>query len=824
MHTHDAPLVARTGALLDAISAACGRIAPNWPLDQMIAVNPWWGWVDQPMPQAAAWLGALAGTRLSAPLIHARQAWREGRLQADDLDAACRHAGHMDAGWRSAKCAQLAARLTDDAEPPAPARLPLLSHLAVRPLVHAAQPARDAVVHQISQHCAVYFDDAQGGWHPDRNGGLWGSWKRQLAGDRGLAWAQGAGWPVQALQAWPDDAVEAIGHGLGQLPLPQDAWAAYLSALLLDVNGWAAWCAWQRWQARLAGSDDAHLTELLAIRLAWEVLLQQDQDVLATAPGWARSWSAHEAAVEALAKAQQDDWLLQLGLELAYQRPLAQSLAARLQGGDAGGTPASPSAQAVFCIDVRSEVFRRALESVAPGVATRGFAGFFGLPIAYSPAGTDFSRPQLPGLLAPAMTVTEGGTGLGQALRARRQAALQQRGLWERWRSAAGSAFSFVESCGLLYGAKLLQRALPGTGPAKAWEQTGLPGAAASGTPMLPLDVVGARQGVDLAAGILRAMGLTAGFAPVVLLAGHGSQSANNPQSAGLECGACGGQTGEVNARVLAALLNDVRVRAGLVGQGIVIPDATHFVPALHNTTTDDVQLFDLHLVPDATLPAVRALQAQLAGAGELARRERAESLGLQADSPAAQLAAWVRRRANDWAQVRPEWGLANNAAFIVAPRARTRGLALDGRSFLHDYDWREDPQLSVLTLIMTAPMVVTHWINMQYHASTVDNARWGSGNKLLHNVVGGRIGVFEGNGGDLRIGLARQSVHDGTQWRHQPLRLTVWIEAPAQAIDSVLAAHATVRQLVEGGWLHLMRLDPQAGVERRTAQGWEAV
>jgi uncharacterized protein YbcC (UPF0753/DUF2309 family) len=113
----------------------------------------------------------------------------------------------------------------------------------------------------------------------------------------------------------------------------------------------------------------------------------------------------------------------------------------------------------------------------------------------------------------------------------------------------------------------------------------------------------------------------------------------------------------------------------------------------------------------------------------------------------------------------------------------------------------------------------------MQYHASTVDNLRYGSGNKTLHNVVGGRLGVMEGAGGDLRIGLAMQSVHDGREWMHEPLRLNVYIEAPAAAIDGVLEKHAHVRALVENEWLFLHRIDSEgAGVFQRRADGWHAV
>ena len=122
----------------------------------------------------------------------------------------------------------------------------------------------------------------------------------------------------------------------------------------------------------------------------------------------------------------------------------------------------------------------------------------------------------------------------------------------------------------------------------------------------------------------------------------------------------------------------------------------------------------------------------------------------------------------------------------------------------------------------MTAPMIVTNWINMQYYASTVDNRRYGSGNKTLHNVVGGRIGVFEGNGGDLRIGLPWQSLNDGERWLHTPVRLTVVIEAPREAIDRVIARHDPVRQLVENRWLYLVRLDGDHQ-ERYLNGSWQA-
>jgi uncharacterized protein YbcC (UPF0753/DUF2309 family) len=339
------------------------------------------------------------------------------------------------------------------------------------------------------------------------------------------------------------------------------------------------------------------------------------------------------------------------------------------------------------------------------------------------------------------------------------------------------------------------------------------------------LQGLGPGAGVALAATILHAMGLDRHQAPLVLLVGHGSQSENNAQASALDCGACCGQSGEVNARVLAALLNDATVRAGLRERGITIAPQTTFVAALHNTTTDEIEGFDLDILPLPARQGWDRLQAVLAQAGDQVRRERAASLGLDPRAGHARLLADLRRRANDGAQTRPEWGLAGNASFIIASRRRSLGVVLDGRSFLHDYEAAEDGDGSVLELLMTAPMLVTHWINWQYHASTTDPERLGSGNKLLHNVVGGRIGVFEGNGGDLRIGLSRQSLHDGVRWIHEPLRLTVVIDAPVEAIDRVIGRHDVVRQLLDNGWLHLFAIegdDEPVFRRRRCGGGWE--
>lgn len=111
--------------------------------------------------------------------------------------------------------------------------------------------------------------------------------------------------------------------------------------------------------------------------------------------------------------------------------------------------------------------------------------------------------------------------------------------------------------------------------------------------------------------------------------------------------------------------------------------------------------------------------------------------------------------------------------------------------------------------------MVVTHWINMQYNASTTDPAKLGAGNKTLHNPVSG-LGVLEGSTGDLRIGLPLQSIHDGTEWQHMPVRLNVFIEAPENNIIEIIEKHKILQSLVKNEWIFIFSLDEQGIVKSK--------
>ena len=375
-----------------------------------------------------------------------------------------------------------------------------------------------------------------------------------------------------------------------------------------------------------------------------------------------------------------------------------------------------------------------------------------------------------------------------------------------------------METSGLAYGWKLFKKSTVGEVASSRFDGIGDHHTNRLGPDVSKLHEAGvsAEQQVDMAESILRGIGITQDFAQLVVFCGHRATSQNNPLQAGLECGACCGHSGEPNARLAAKMLNQNFVRDGLADRGIEIPHVTRFVAAVHDTTTDDVRFYDTGELVLTSGHALEHLRKATERATQMCRLERLPSLN--ADDP-----DHVFQRARDWSEIRPEWGLAGNAAFVIGPRSLTANTDLSGRSFLHSYDYRNDQQFTVLEQIMTAPMVVAHWINMQYYASAVDNKTFGSGTKTLHNVVG-HFGVYSGNGGDLTSGLAWESIHDGTKFIHEPLRLLSVIAAPREAVTTIIERHENVRDLVTNGWLNLVVVDEGNFYRFTPQQTWQPV
>ncbi len=757
----------QTLELFSAAENAIRQIPPAFPLDATVAVNPWLGQANEDRRTAAARLARVGGGRMFLPRETVAAMIDAGHVTSEDLHAAeAAHGLAPDTLHRAAR--QTAAKT---------AVLPALADLA-QDDSGIDWPA--FVEDRIGLWAAAHFDRGQAFW-PAPGGGAWASWRVFASRDLTPELAGLPGFAAR-IAAMPSDARAAFADACQALSLTQEAAPVYFHRLLVTLGGWAQYARHLGWTAERDGGREDTLFDLLTIRLTWEVALL-DQGPSTRSAAWDRALKdyARPLAID-------DDIALEAALQEAVDRAAERRLGDTLLGQTGAQPDARPAIQAAFCIDVRSERLRRALESADQGVRTIGFAGFFGLAVKHHGHASDIVEARSPILLSPGLTTATNGDDTGIRVRLRAVRA------WGRFKRAAVSAFAFVEAAGPLYVGKLLRDslsrgALPQDDPA----------------PYLDLPL---QERIDMAEKTLMAMSLTSGFAPLVLICGHGATVTNAPHASALQCGACGGHAGDVNARLVALLLNDKAVRAGLQGRGIDVPDDTRFVAGLHDTVSDEVRLFE-DSQPGANLDRLRSA---LARAAVLARAERAATL------PRGK-AETLATRGHDWSELRPEWGLAGCRAFVAAPRARTAGRDLDGSTFLHDYDWQQDPGAATLELILSAPVVVASWIALQYNGSAVAPETFGAGNKLLHNVTGG-IGVLEGNGGALRVGLPWQSVHDGTTLRHLPSRLIVAVEAPEEMIQQVLRRQPDVRALFDNGWLTLVSIDGATGLCRRYNRG----
>jgi uncharacterized protein YbcC (UPF0753/DUF2309 family) len=775
---------ARVTGLLKAAEAAARHVPPAFPLDATVAVNPFLGQSGEDLARASARLARVAGARLTLPREDYMRLIEDGEIADEDLAAALYDCASP---LKPVDLADLKAQLHLPVKTPEP--LPSVADLAAQ----ATGTDWPAVIRRsVGLWAAGYFDRGQALWTPAPGRGAFASWREWATHDLTPEIAGLSGFCTH-VSAAPDTSERAILRAAETLKLTEAAAETAFHRAYMELGGWAQHARWLLWTAELEGRTDHTLSDLLAIRVIWDEALFQHVPGLTDA--WAEIVTAHETPV-APCRADVVDAILQDARERSFQRRMSADLVIQAE------TRTRPRLQVACCIDVRSGPLRRALEDIDPEIETIGFAGFFGLPVAHRAHGTDAPAPHLPALLRPAMrTSSHLAPAQEQAARIRDRTVRA----WGRFRQAAVSSFAFVEAAGPVYGAKLFRDAL------------GLGHDRAEAAPQPRFDAeMSSHEKAALAAKVLTAMSLTQGHAPLVLLLGHGASTTNNPHDSAYHCGACGGQAGDVSARLLAALLNDAETRAGLHEHGIEIAEDTVFVAGLHDTTTDRVTLYPdgVGQAHDAMLSEARRV---LVRAGRTVSAGRAKRLpGARPDT--------IDRRALDWAEVRPEWGLAGCAAFIAAPRAQISGKWLDGRCFLHSYDWTADSDFATLELVLTAPAVVASWISLQYYGSSVAPDVFGGGNKLIHNVTSG-IGVVQGNGGILRPGLPSQALHDGERSVHDPLRLSVLIEAPQNAITAVLDRNDDLRALFDHGWMHLFTLkDGRIGARYKAGKGWTAV
>jgi uncharacterized protein len=751
----------------------------------------------------------------------------------------------------------------------------------------------DLINNQLIKWVTAFLDEGLAGWEmPGREEGFYQVWRNLAQKDFSgrLLGITDFAQKVHSLPTAPEDAIRSSLH---QLEIPQEQWQDYLARQLSLLPGWTRYIRWlgehPTYPAQHKHPIDT--TQYLAVRLFYEVELanikcQQEWGIDGTVSALTAYWNGRSEEyhqkighggqsgdptkqmkcrhawrlfhlaqfLELSPKEVQDlsltdaqmllQWLDHFPADEhgriwieAYEDSFREKTLSNISAhrGTVPELETRPHGQLVFCIDVRSESFRRHIESQG-FYETFGFAGFFGIPISHQAFDSDQRASLCPVLLTPNHAVTE-------TPRSGEGAALEKYSSGTRWGNLGGhlfhdlkhhpiasmmviDVFGFFFSLGLV-GKTLLQKTFRAmTSTIQSLLTHKVPTQISISTPSDPQNPKigefneegipdGLSRGFSLSERAtfiengLRAMGLDKNFARLVCLCGHGSETDNNPYYGALDCGACGGAPGDANARVFAAMANEPEVRRILKENGLLIPDDTWFLPGKHNTTTDRVEFYDLEELPDSHKKDLHVLNRDLEKAGAKQALERCHRIpNAPAEISPEQAFAHVDERSCDWANTRPEWGLAGNGAFLIGRRKLTKGLDLGGRVFLHSYDPIADPQGAILEKIMTAPLIVGEWISTGYYFSAVDPWAYGSGSKVLHNVVGG-VGMMLGSQSDLQMGFPLQTVNNGDTHYHEPMRLLAIIEQTPSVVSSIIQKHLILQQLFHNQWLNLVTLDP---------------
>lgn len=505
-------------------------------------------------------------------------------------------------------------------------------------------------------------------------------------------------------------------------------------------------------------------------------------------------------------------------------------------------TPSSDlaSAQVIFCMDDREEGIRRHLEELDPSVETLGAAAHFSVP--HNWRGLDDREvtplaPVIPTPVIPAHEVREcprpEAGGLAQA-HARGQVRLRTWGqrLLEQGRRGLLGPIAVSALGGPPAGLSLLGKLAAPAGfatltgrlrdlvrpPVPTRIALVAPNDSPAATPEAPRLGFTDREQADRVQALLRSLGLTRGFSPLVAVIGHGSLNQNNPHASAYNCGACSGRFSGPNARLVSAMANRPEVRVLLDRGGITIPEGTWFLGCEHDTCSDTLTWYDLEDLPPYLARTFDRLRQSLEGAGRLHAQERCRRFA--SAPPGIALGAAHHHAANrawDVSQVRPELGHATNACAFFGRRALSRGAFFDRRAFLISYDPTQDPDGSILERHLVINGAVGAGISLEYYFSASNDEGYGSGSKVTHNVAG-LLGVMDGASSDLRTGLPRQMVEI-----HEAMRLLVVVEQTIDVLTAIYERQSAIAELVGGGWIQLAALDPQTGAIHlfKPGTGW---
>jgi uncharacterized protein YbcC (UPF0753/DUF2309 family) len=782
-------------------------------------------------------------------------------LSNDDHDRAEEHTAvrHL---WKA--CLAATGRT---GERTAPERPPIVRHRDL--LLAVSGVDTDAWIHPpLIRFLAGYLDQGLTYWTmPDRERGLHGCFVELYAtslATRSGPWARQLPALVTEDRQAGRSALASLQHSLDVLGVAEDEWPDYVTATLLALRGWAGMVRqFEERPDRVPARElPATLTGYLAVRLLFERAaiehaarhhtaydgplaslrtLHRERVAAPAGPTHEeRAWRLfHVAQLCGLDGSIVEQWtpahvdrlereLVELTrvrqrrlLHRAYERAVRHRLYDALMRQTPREPPASPSFQAVFCIDEREESFRRHLEETDPTVETFGTPGFFGVAMYHQSATDAHPRPLCPVVIRPEHFVPEiehdAGAFLERSRRAQRRAAgFLGYNVHVGSRMLVRGALLMTLVGGVMLIPLVLRVVFPWLvsrwGRARRASitptRTRLQVERDDTTP--PMGTHSGFTPAEMAAivgRVLGDMGIAHRLSRLIVIVGHGSISLNNPHESAHDCGACGGGRGGPNARAFAQMANDPRVRNMLAAEGLRIEPSTWFVGAERNTCNNTLTFFDEDLLPDGLQPAF----ARAREAFEMARRREAHERCRRFDAvptwyPSLAALAHVEGRAADLAQPRPEYGHATNAFCVIGRRARTAGLFLDRRAFLVSYDPTRDDDGAALSRVLSAVVPVVAGISLEYYFSYVDPSGYGCGTKLPHNVTS-LLGVMDGAQSDLRTGLPWQMVEI-----HEPTRLALVVEADRERLQRVVDANASIERLVRNRWIWIACLDVHSG------------
>lgn len=802
-------LLAARARLIVQIEIASQVIPPLWPLSTSIAVNPLWDLRQMPFEEAIGYAAKVLGITGYPSTELFTKAYLNQRITAADIRGSISNSPQSEKGQIDGGKSKI---------------------LSIAELQDIVLGTKIAITtdREVAKWCAAYV----AGLLPVQpRSRFYATWREIIAHDPTARRLLGKGGRNRLAQL-PIRPEDAILDSLERLGVREDERTSELARQLARMPGWAGHAKWRsRWAPHDHPGPALHLLDYLAVRLAYDAQLLDSALVSRPDLGNGNRTPPHDNSCikddhcskrkpEYLLTVDMPDDIRDQLFELspneaarvwlrAYESNYRDRLLSKLASPNQN-SQISPTVQAVFCIDPRSEVIRRHLEATGP-YETYGFAGFFGLPIRYQRWGSTEAVDLCPVLIQPSAVMAEKPISSSYDIACKQLTARQGLAaitdMFNIARKGVLSSFILAEASGFIAG---LIATIKTLFPSRYQRMRAGVNRILIPSITTSIDTNSDEVGMSDEAQALYAettlttMGLTKNFAPVVLLCGHGSTTENNPYASALDCGACGGNRGGESARTAAVILNRVTTRNLLASRGIVIPDDTVFVAAEHDTATDKVTLIDSHLVPPIHREVIAKLKDDLERVRANMTAERIPNLpGVRGIDTMAE----AMIRSADWAQVQPEWGLARNAAIIIGPRSITAGINLEGRCFLHSYDSTIDPDGVALETILTAPMVVAHWINAQYYFSTVDREVYSAGDKTVHNIIAG-LGVVQGAGGDLQLGLPLQSLFDANQPYHEPMRLLTVVQAPQTLLDAVIARNPVLRQLFDGQWVNLAARD----------------